>query len=440
MVIFYCVFLLLLGLVVYKSHSKYLYHYLLIWMCFGPVVINVFFTIKTEYYNIFTWIIYLGYIIALDTIVKRGFGNKWNKRVLYLIIILVVYYTSLSFLRGTSMISSLKYITGHVAFLFFLCLISLIKHDVRSLMKLIKKIVYIELILALLQPYTDLLNFHAALHGDGVMTTFVNGTFIRNNIFVEFMTPLVMILLYYDYKINNKIKIGNIILVCVGLYVTYNSGVRTATIAIFPIILIFLYYRLESVFKFKTKRGRVVALLISSSIFYMGYSFINQIAKDTGVTYTQNATDSSERQTVLLSMLNDEDFAEEQTTLGLSFVVLSTFWENPFIGSGKLLQGKGYGGFISIDAGNETDATLAIYLCETGVIGVVFLFFIYFTIIYKVGNDYMLTKLIFIYLLIVTISDPGIFFIGNMILLFISISVCNHLQSQGLLKIIKKGY
>lgn len=432
MAVVYSIILFLVGFIVYRYNKRYLYHYLLLWTCFGPILLNVFYTIQTEYYNILTWIIYLGYIIAFDIVVTSGFGNKWTKKVFFLISILVIYYTFLSFIRNTNLIFSLKYITGHVAFLFPLCYICLFKCDVRSLVKLIRIIVFIEFFLALFQPYTDLLNFHAALHGDGVMTAFVNGTFIRNNVFIEFITPLVMILVYYEYKIRNKISLGSIFLIIVGLYLTYNTGVRTAIVAIIPIALICFYYRLGSIYK--TKRGRILALLFFFFIIYSGYYYINQLADETGVTYTKNATDSSERQAVLLSMLNDDDFAEQQTTLGLSFVVLSTFKENPLIGSGKLLQGKGYGGFINIDAGNETDATLAIFLCETGIIGIVLLIMIYLLIIRRHGNGFILTKLIFLYLLIVTISDPGIFFIGNMLTLFISITIGNHFNHKEVMK------
>ena len=122
-------------------------------------------------------------------------------------------------------------------------------------------------------------------------------------------------------------------------------------------------------------------------------------------------------------MLNDSDFAEEQTTLGLSYIVLYSLPDNPLFGPGKLLQSGGYGGFISRENGNDTDATLAIYICETGIIGVLLLLIVYYIVLKKVGNNNILSNLIFLFLSLITIADAGLFFIGNMIPLFISMQV-----------------
>ena len=192
------------------------------------------------------------------------------------------------------------------------------------------------------------------------------------------------------------------------------------------IIIYVLYYLLGR--KYTKKRTRIFVIVLYSAILYLGFLSILNLAHEMGVTYTKNAENSSERQAVLLSMLNDDDFAEKQTTLGLSFVVLSTFPDNPIIGSGKLFQGKGYGGFISWEAGNVTDATLAIFLCEVGVIGLLIWLYIYHIIINKIGKGALLPKLIFFYLLIITIADPGLFFIGNVLSLFVSVSLCNGLN------------
>lgn len=405
-------------------YDQYTIHYLLIWICFGPILISFVYTIsEEEYYKVITWALYTSYALSVLDIIKNGFGDKNLRIVIIGVLLLIFYYVSLSFFRGTSFIESLKYITGNLGFLISLLILSSKECDLQSLLKLIKGIVYFELFLAFLQPFIDLLNFQAALNGDDVMTAMVNGTFIRNNVFVEFLTPLVMLFIYFDYKQSHKILPRSLIVLLLLLYETYNSGVRTALVAVIPIV-VYVFYCLLG-YRFKTKKGRILAMLFFGFCIFTVYSFVQSLAEETGITYTKNATDSSERQAVLLSMLNDADFAENQTTLGLSFVVLSSFPENPLLGPGKLFQGNGYGDFINMNESNVTDATLAIFLCETGVVGFLLLLFIYYIILNKIGLSHPFPKLVFIYLFIVTIVDPGIFFMGNILLLFISIILVN---------------
>ena len=427
MVLFFSIVLFVTGLSIYIAKEELFLHYLLIWICFGPVFINLFYTIEDEYYNILTWIIYLSYVVAFIEIVReKGIKDKWNKNIFLLVIVLNVYYVLISVLRGVSILDSIRYISGYTGFLVSLSIIIKNKTKFSSLLKLMKIIIVIELILALIQPYTDLLNFHAALHGDDVMTAMVNGTFVRNNVFVEFITPIVMIVFYFDYLKYKKIRPLMWVLLLVTLYITYNSGVRTVLVAIIPILVYSIYMFLEKVYK--KKSTRIMVMILYGVVLYSCYVFVQNLAQENGVTYTKYAQDSSQRQAVLLSMLNDDDFAEKQTTLGYTITVLSTFPDNPIFGSGLLFQGDGYGGYISRKFGNETDATLAIFLCETGLIGLVIWVFIYYIILSKLNHKNILPKMIFVYLLIVTILDPGLFFIANVLLLFISIKMCNTLN------------
>lgn len=425
MILAYCIFLFCYGLWIYRFHCHYLIHYFILWFCFGPIFINAIYTIEQEdYYNILTWSIYLSYAVAFIEIIKNGFiKDKWIRIIFIIVVLLNLYYVTISAFRGVSIIDAIKYISGYTGFLVSLCIIMQNETRIQSLSKFVYFIVIIEMMLALLQPYTDILNFHAALHGDDVMKVMVNGTFVRNNVFIEFITPMVMFVLYYDYCKYQKIRTLMWILLFVSLYTTYNSGVRTVLVAIIPVLLYAIYKILGKVYE--KKITRFAAMAIYCIIIYSCYVLVQSIAQENGVTYTKNAEDSSQRQAVLLSMLNDNDFAEKQTTLGLSVEVLSTLPNNPLWGSGMLFQGDGYGGYISRKFGNETDATLAIFLCETGIIGIVLWGIIYYILLAKINAGNTLPKLIFIYLLIVTLIDPGLFFIANVLTLFISIKSCN---------------
>ena len=422
MVLSFCILLFVIGLWVYRIYTQYIFHYFLIWIFFFPVLFNIFHTIEEEdYWKIITWTIYLSYAIVLLDILRFGIDNKWIQRILFLVGGIIAYYSALSFFRGTGLIASMKYITGSLGFVVSLSIIRYKECDVGSLLRLIRFIVFFEILLALFQPFTDTLNFHVALNGDDVMTAMVNGTFIRNNVFVEILTPLVMILVYHEYRVNEKITPRMVLVVTLMLWLIYYSSVRTALVGILPISIIVFYMILGN--RFKTRKGRIFVFLFFLLSMYVVYSFVQNMAEETGVTYTQNAKDSSERQAVLLSMLNDSDFAEEQTTLGLSYIVLYSLPDNPLFGPGKLLQSGGYGGFISRENGNDTDATLAIYICETGIIGVLLLLIVYYIVLKKVGNNNILSNLIFLFLSLITIADAGLFFIGNMIPLFISMQV-----------------
>ena len=333
-----------------------------------------------------------------------------------MVLFFILYYIILSLLRGAEIIKAVRYIVGHFGFLISLCIISQNPVNLKSLVKLIRIIVFVEILLALVQPYFSFLNYQSTLQ-DEAMTSMSNGTFIRNNVFIEFLTPLVMILVYYDFIHKKGGLWMDFLLVLLTLFLTYNSGVRTVFLAILPVVFVVLY-RLLSL-RFKSTRGKILATIVICMSSYMIYSVVQSLAEERGITYTKNAEDSSDRQAVLLSILNDPEFAENQTTLGFTIIVLSTFPDDPIFGPGNMFKGKGYD-FIQRESGDETDATLAILLCEIGLVGILLLAIIYYLIISKIGHNVQISRLIFFYLLIVTIADPGLIYFGNMLVLFIS--------------------
>ena len=420
MAISFCILLLIIGLWVYLDYRKYIYHYFLLWICFGPVVVSFFYTLNDEYWQIQTWTVYLSYAIVLIDIVKHGgIKDKWARQAVVLVLTFILYYIILSLLRGAEILKAVRYIVGHFGFLVSLCIISQNPVNSNSLVKLIRAIVFTEILLALVQPYFSFLNYQSTMQ-DEAMTTMVNGTFIRNNVFIEFLTPLVMLLVYYDYIHKKRGLWMDYLLVLLTLFLTYNSGVRTVFLAILPVIFVVIY-RLLSL-RFKTTRGKILATIIICLSSYTIYGMAQSLAEDRGITYTKNAEDSSDRQAVLLSILNDPEFAENQTTLGFTIIVLSTFPDNPIWGPGNMFKGNGYD-FIKRESGDETDATLAILLCEVGLVGMLLLAIIYYFIISKIGHNEQITRMIFFYLLIVTIADPGLIYFGNMLVLFISMKI-----------------
>jgi hypothetical protein len=132
------------------------------------------------------------------------------------------------------------------------------------------------------------------------------------------------------------------------------------------------------------------------------------------VTYDSEVTSAAQRQNVLASIFLQEGYLNEQTTMYYTVYVLSYFPDSPIIGPGLLFQSpKGYGGVVSVEEANLTDCTLALRICETGLIGVLLFFLIYYNVLRKLCGNTKGARLVFYYMLIVTITDPGIFFLGN---------------------------
>lgn len=424
MSVIYSICLCFIGVFLYiKTKGKYIYHYILFWLVFAPPLFNVVANeTQAEYHAILAWINYLGYIIYIIRLFRGELVSKIEKRVLMCIGIMILYACILSFVQNVSLVLKIKYIVSNFGFILYLTSFNQILIPKTSLLKLLRCILYIEIVLGLLQPFSNIFNFSTALEGDGVMTTYVNGTFVRNNIFIEFLTPLAILLIYEECIRKGKFTNWCAFISCIVLYLTFNTGVRTALIAIVPVILIVFYQAINV--KIQKKTDRLLFVMLFLFALFTGFNLLNNVANNIGTTYTQNATSSLERQNVLASIINDENFASEQTTLKLSYDVLEYFSKSPITGPGLLFKGNGYAGYISMEAGNVTDATLAIYVCETGILGVIFFIYLYMMILRRGTRC---TNLIFLYLLIVTIADPGLFFAGNVLLIFLSMKFGNEL-------------
>ena len=219
---------------------------------------------------------------------------------------------------------------------------------------------------------------------------------------------------------NKRITKIMIIELAVILCMVLLSSIRIALIAYLVMIMMFVFDYFRKYIKGFKKYIVYISLIISACLLFSAIqSYSNQI----GVTYTKDAENSIERQNILFSIFQDADYLTTHTTFALTYDVLSHFFESPLIGPGLYYVGSGYAGYINFLEVNRSDATLAIYICEFGVIGLLFLLFFYSVFIKTYGSDNRYLLYALITLLIVSVTDNGIFYSCNNVLLLLFVLV-----------------
>ena len=111
----------------------------------------------------------------------------------------------------------------------------------------------------------------------------------------------------------------------------------------------------------------------------------------------------------LMRFTTEDDYLTNRSTLFITFGLLTEFIEEPssFItGLGHLYSGGYLEGFVNPEE-YMWDSYLALFLCEVGVFGV-FVWSFFIRDIYKCRPDFLTTATL-VFLLLVSITDAGIF-------------------------------
>jgi len=160
----------------------------------------------------------------------------------------------------------------------------------------------------------------------------------------------------------------------------------------------------------------LVCLLAILSFFYL--SNINLRGLNTG-----DADNVVERQLYGLSILSHGDaITAEQSTIFLSWYVLNNYFIcNPLFGNWQLYSKESYG-LVSPDNRTVTDATLAVYLSDIGIIGILLFIYIQLKILLlTIGKSRRKWGvLLYMYALLSTYTDIGIFggmFLSNILII-----------------------
>lgn len=397
-------FLLLIGVFIYLSKLRgYIVHYFLFWVCFSPLIYHLIFGFTDDalYFVIIQWARYLGIVLFILQFTR----NKTSKGglIFVLLVIAFLYSVFLSVYRGTSITSTIKFVFGTYFDLIILLGIIDVPARSRSLFKFIKGIIYIQVICAVFQMLTG-----STFYPKPPENNMVTGTFYGANLMAEFISVLLYVVLYLESYTKGRISSQNWFLLLAVTIVVFFTGIRMALVSHVLISAILLYLI------FGVRINKKVLILGGAFGVIVLYFVFSGYLSTADVTYDSNVTSAAERQNVLASVFLDEDYLSEHTTMYYTVFVLSFFYLNPIFGPGLLYQNAtGYGGVINMESQSLTDCTLALKICESGLIGVLLFILIYYYVLHKLCDKSKGAKLVFYYMLIVSITDPGIFFIGN---------------------------
>lgn len=408
---------LVVGLLLFMYKEKTYCFYVMFWLFFFPFVVNLGFKLQTDtYYNILAWCNYYNSLVFLFLVchnLKKPTVNKWIWGLLAIIVLLFAYSAFLAKVRNTDYVENIKYMYSNFSNVFFLINLFLLKPSLAKIRKWAYCIFVIELIIAFFQ----MLGFfqYSVRQDEGMANlSIITGTFIRNNIFAEVLTILFLFLLYFQIKINEKITKKYWAFTILVFYLVYESGIRTALLAFVLAFGCLYFFRPTKLPYLKTKLALFAFLLMLCF-----NSNVKSILSGE-MTYDSQVTSSADRQANLLNIFRDKDYLSENTTIYYSIFVLSYFEENPVLGPGLLYSNceSGYGNLVNTKSGNLTDATLAIYCCETGIIGIALFLALYYVLLFKINENRKGALILFLYLFLITITDPGLFFLPNTCLFY----------------------
>lgn len=428
MALIFSLILTIIGiLVLFYKKGEYLIQYLYIWILFSPVLYSIITYLSiTDYWIIITWNNRLVLLVFLIIIFSKKKHINQIKKTFFIYIFFCLYYIFTSLLRGVGFIESIQYSYGCYLSLVCLPIIFTLKTDCNKLIKFLDVILWSEIIIGLIQVKFPSLNYNSVIEtcSDGFSP--LCGTMHGNNTYSEYILCLWYAMTYIHLRLKS-FNIYNVIQSIFVLYLLIQSGIRIVLVAAFPLYTyLFVRFYLKNNGKTNKLRLLYTCITISLCLFLIIKTFAG-----IGVTYTNNATSNIERTAVIASVFLDNSYLLTHTTFALTYDVLKYLPINYIFGPGLLYINSGYDGYINFLAGNVTDATLAIYICETGIIGLIFLIFFIRNIYKNYCESNKSILFLIISLLLLSITDSGFFTGVNLLTLFTMIYI---LKNKKILK------
>lgn len=412
----------------YKDRGKYLLHFLFFWIAFCPSIYAFVEPMTDEvYWQILSWATKLAYLAMLDTLViNRSKYIMPQRKIVILFCVALVYVLLLIAIRPVPFMLYLKYGLECYLIISGAALLTTRQPDVKSLYILLRYVFFFEVLLGLLQIRIPLLNYKCSFENADLANIehVIGGTFLGNNTYIEFLTCLAILVIYIEYKSRNKLSIPTLFSMIGVVFLTYISGVRTPLIAItIPLAYTLLFY-----LKKKAKKKGIIYIVAGCLVCFFLYDTTKKYISNSSVTYTKDATSATERQAILISLLLDNTYLVQHTTFALSYSVICDLPGNLIIGPGYFFT-KGYEGYSYIDESCTTDATLALFLGEFGLIGLVIIGGLFYILLVQINKKRGGAMILFYYLLVVTITDNGVFAFINLLCLITMIILENHIES-----------
>ncbi|MBP1644455.1 MAG: hypothetical protein H6Q16_30 [Bacteroidetes bacterium] len=395
----------LVGFLFYIFNKKYVLFYYLIWQLLFPYLLRLFIPflpddLVKQYSGFSNYFLISIFLFNIHKINYR----KYQKLIIILFSISLLLLI-LSIYHGLNLYNYQSFIISNLLPpLIFISLLDIFKVDKINILKFFLLFFVLEIILGLTQYLFEI----------GIVETFnrysvkpLLGTFTNNNIYISFILFLYLFSLFYKGKklikyISLKLLFALLIFILVML-----SGIRTYLLLYF--IFLPLIFYMSSPYK-------LLVVTLSLPIIAIIFSYIFSV-NTVGYT-TKDADNAVERQ--IYGASNFLSGNDEGSTLNLSTYLLEYFYNKPFFGSGLYFTNLGYGGKIASDTGNSTDVTFVLYLTEFGIFGF-FLIMLFFIKLFDISLRNKKGLILYLYLLISTITDPGIFSNTNQVFLILMI-------------------
>lgn len=404
--------LYLIGFLIYLTHQKYILFYYMGWSIFAPYITSflifdkdatMFVDGQANYYLLFTFILE---VLRKNTSIFFV-GYKIKQMLLIICILLLISAT----LNGVPYVFYIRWFISNILPLYIVFYwTNKIKIVKRSVLIFVLSMLAVQLLIGFLQYYTSVLFVSPLFALGDINTLYTNifkGTFSGENTCASFICMCFwgVCVLYGTSNKNSKYIIA--ILTAVVFFAVLVSGIRTYLVA-FVLIAALLYF-------INTKnKSLAIGLLMVAVLGLSTYLLTDNY----GNGYADNAID---RQINGMSAMRDGD--TEDTTLGFTFYMLDSHYEPLYLlGKGKLCTKRGYDRIKMVDGdASVTDATLAVYLVEFGpILLLLFIYYFYFLTI-KVRtisrNQAINMSIIFLFLMISSVTDEGIFSINSLTLL-----------------------
>mgnify|MGYP002523018246 CR=1 FL=1 len=249
------------------------------------------------------------------------------------------------------------------------------------------------------------------------------GTFLRSNNLADFVaiTFFFVMIHYFEKKCLPKWLFCLTTIIAVVLL--FCAGSKT------PILCVFLSFVLI-IFEYRRIKAKHVLSLIAFviTVFFISENVV--LKKDL-------SNEGAKRVIGELSDLSKSKLGSkfDNTTFGLSFILIDKyFYDSPLIGCGDSYKGdKAYklGSYVEGLEYAKADATFAFYLVEFGIIGLFLYLFYYFRLLkyavaFHEGNSKKLIIPVYVFFLLFSFTEGGIFVVINFwfILIYIFANNC----------------
>lgn len=242
------------------------------------------------------------------------------------------------------------------------------------------------------------------------------GTFTRSNMMADYVS-IVFFFITIDYFIRRSISFPHYILVSViVLVLLVSAGSRLPIVlTVISVFLCIVLFRRKHIILLLS-----YVMLITITLAFLGSNQEDMISENEGLNRIVSGLSSFTQ--------SDKKNHADESTVSISQELIERYYiQSPIIGLGRAYKDEdnAYPLMTGTDLPNiKSDATLAFYLTEYGIIGVILLLLFYYAIIdSSVSNNTPCKKkivlLTFCFFFLFSITEGGIFFRNNFTFIYI---------------------